>query len=57
MEFIGMIDKVVLGTLLDVTITEMYEIDDTTFELYTERTRVGVMTLEDIIKLYQTALY
>ena len=49
----GNIDKELLGTLLDTTITEIYEVGEDYVEIYTEGTKVRAMALIDIIILYQ----
>ncbi len=48
----GDMDKVLLGTLLDITVTEIYHSGEDV-ELYTEGSKVKVMSLRDIIVLYQ----
>ena len=49
----GNIDKELLGTLLDTTITEIYEVGEDYVEIYTEGIKVRAMSLMDIIVLYQ----
>ena len=41
-------DKEVIGIILDTTVTEMYEIDETEYELYTEWTHIRNLTVEEL---------
>ena len=49
----GNINKELLGTLLGIPITEIYEVSDDHVEIYTEGTKARAMALIDIIVLYQ----
>ncbi len=52
----GLINKELLGTIIDVTITEIYQLDDDHVEIYTERTPVTVLSVHEILNIFQKEL-
>ena len=46
------LNKVVLGILLDITITEIYQVDDTTYQLYNENHSI-LITVDSIFEKLQ----
>lgn len=52
----GLINKELLGTIIDVTITEIYQLDDEHVEIYTEGTAVAVLSVYEIMNIFQKEL-
>lgn len=47
------IDKVLLGTLINTRITEIYKNGDSEVEIFTEGLKVRTISLDEIVELYQ----